>query len=123
MAWPAWQLTTTPSATTEGMILGTPDYIAPEQAANARAADIRSDIYSLGGTLYFALTGQPPFPKGSFVEKLTLHSTKEPEPIRALRPDVPPEFGAGHRANDGEGAQPAVSNAERSREGTGPFCA
>jgi serine/threonine-protein kinase len=80
------------SATTEGMILGTPDYIAPEQAANARAADIRSDIYSLGCTLYFSLTGQPPFPKGSFVEKLTLHSTKEPEPIRTLRPDVPAEL-------------------------------
>jgi eukaryotic-like serine/threonine-protein kinase len=80
------------SSTTEGMILGTPDYIAPEQAANARSADIRSDIYSLGGTLYFALTGQPPFPKGSFVEKLTLHATREPEAIRSLRPDVPAEL-------------------------------
>jgi serine/threonine protein kinase len=81
-----------PSATTAGMILGTPDYIAPEQAADARTADIRSDIYSLGCTLYFALTGQPPFPRGSFVEKLKLHAMSSPTPIRELRPDVPPEL-------------------------------
>lgn len=79
-----------PGVTTAGMILGTPDYIAPEQATDARTADIRSDIYSLGCTFYFALTGQPPFPKGSFVEKLKQHAASLPTPIRELRPDVPP---------------------------------
>jgi eukaryotic-like serine/threonine-protein kinase len=54
-------------ATPVGMILGTPDYMAPEQSVNAASADIRSDIYSLGCTLYFALTGQSPFPQGTAV--------------------------------------------------------
>ncbi len=81
-----------PHATTAGMILGTPDYIAPEQCADARSADIRSDIYSLGCTLYFALTGQPPFPHGTVVEKLNAHSSASPPAIESLRDDVPPEL-------------------------------
>jgi serine/threonine-protein kinase len=83
---------TQPHATSAGMILGTPDYIAPEQCADARSADIRADIYSLGCTLYFALTGQPPFPHGSVVQKLAAHSDTEPASIRSLRPDVPVEL-------------------------------
>lgn len=81
-----------PHATTADMILGTPDYIAPEQCADARSADIRSDIYSLGCTLYFALTGQPPFPHGTLVEKLNAHSSATPPAIDATRDDVPPEL-------------------------------
>lgn len=80
------------SATTltlRGSILGTPDYIAPEQALDSRNADIRADIYSLGCTLYFLLTGQPPFPGGSVMSKLLAHQKKTPQPISELRPEVP----------------------------------
>jgi serine/threonine protein kinase len=78
-----------PRLTTAHVVLGTPDYMAPEQARESRAADIRSDIYSLGCTLYHMLTGQPPFPKGTATEKLAFHMTGTPRPIEELRPDVP----------------------------------
>ena len=70
-------------------ILGTADYIAPEQALNSQAADTRADIYSLGGTFHFLLTGQPPFAGGSLTQKLMWHQIKPPTPIRQLRPEVP----------------------------------
>jgi serine/threonine protein kinase len=73
----------------QGYIVGTMDYISPEQAADAAAVDRRSDIYSLGCTLYFALTGQPPFPGGSHKEKIRKHRRDEPPPVEELRPDVP----------------------------------
>ncbi len=72
-------------------ILGTADYIAPEQAVNSQAADTRADIYSLGATFYFLLTGQPPFPTGSMTQKLMWHQLRQPTPIEQLRPDLPPE--------------------------------
>lgn len=72
-----------------GAILGTPDYIAPEQAGDAHASDIRADLYSLGCTLYFLLTGQVPFPGGSPADKLHKHAAEEPQPLMALRPDLP----------------------------------
>jgi serine/threonine protein kinase len=75
--------------TTSGMTLGTFDYIAPEQARDPRLADIRSDIYSLGCTLFFLLSGQPPFPGGSVLQKLLQHQSEEPPNIRSIRPDVP----------------------------------
>ena len=70
-------------------ILGTADYIAPEQALNSQAADTRADLYSLGGTFYFLLTGEPPFACGSLTQKLMWHQIKPPTPIRSLRPEVP----------------------------------
>jgi serine/threonine-protein kinase len=70
-------------------VLGTPDYIAPEQIDDPRRVDIRADIYSLGCTLYFLLTGRSPFPRGSWEEKLLCHRREEPQPIEQLRPDVP----------------------------------
>jgi serine/threonine-protein kinase len=79
------------SLTQEGSIVGTPDYIAPEQARNAHKVDIRADLYSLGGTFYFLLTGQPPFPEGSAIEKLLMHQLDDPQPINQVRPDVPAE--------------------------------
>lgn len=75
-----------------GYVVGTMDYIAPEQAENAAKVDPRSDIYSLGCTLYFALTGQPPFPGGTAVEKIQRHRGEEPVPVPQLNAAVPPAF-------------------------------
>ena len=74
------------------MVLGSADYIAPEQIDNPHAADIRADIYGLGCTLYFLLAGRPPFPDGSLIEKLTAHAEKTPRPLAEIRADVPPEL-------------------------------
>jgi serine/threonine protein kinase/WD40 repeat protein len=72
-----------------GVVLGTVDYIAPEQADNAHQADIRSDIYSLGCTLYHLLAGQPPFPTGTPIQKVMAHVEKKPQPLTELRDDLP----------------------------------
>jgi serine/threonine protein kinase len=74
--------------TSSGVTLGTFDYMAPEQARDARQADIRSDIYSLGCTFYFMLVGKPPFPDGSALQKLLLHQSGEPPSVAQLRPEV-----------------------------------
>jgi serine/threonine protein kinase len=76
----------------EENVLGTADYLAPEQALNSHGADCRSDIYSLGCTLYFLLTGRPPFPEGSISERLLKHQTTRPESIFKARPDAPPSL-------------------------------
>jgi serine/threonine protein kinase len=73
-------------------VLGTADYLAPEQALDSHSVDIRGDIYSLGGTFYFCLTGQTPFGDGSVAQKLIWHQSRQPKPIRAFRPDVPDEM-------------------------------
>ena len=71
------------------IVLGTADYVAPEQVANSHAVDIRADIYALGATFYFLLAGHPPFPTGTVSQKLLWHRTKEPTAIRAIRPEIP----------------------------------
>lgn len=78
--------------TTIGSVMGTPDYIAPEQARDAHSADIRADIYSLGCTLYCLLAGDPPHQSNSVVEKLKAHAEREPESIDSVRLDVPQEL-------------------------------
>jgi serine/threonine protein kinase len=75
-----------------GYVVGTLDYIAPEQAENATRVDPRSDIYSLGCTLYFALTGRPPFPDGTPLEKINRHRFEEPAPVPQFNAAVPPPF-------------------------------
>lgn len=74
----------------QGYIVGTMDYIAPEQARHATAVDHRADLYSLGCTLYFALTGTPPFPGGSKKDKIRWQRWAEPLPIQQLNPTIPP---------------------------------
>lgn len=75
-------------------VLGTADYLAPEQAVDSHRVDIRADIYSLGATFYHILTGRPPFDEGSLARKLIMLQTKEPTPIRKLRPSIPAEIQA-----------------------------
>ena len=79
--------------TVSGVTLGTFDYISPEQARDSRTADVRSDLYSLGCTMFFMLTGRPPFADGSMVQKLLRHQQERPPAIESLRPDVPRAFG------------------------------
>jgi WD40 repeat protein len=75
--------------TQESAVLGTPDYMAPEQATEASKADIRADLYSLGCTLYFLLAGKPPFPGDSVMAKLLAHAQEQPRSVTELRKDVP----------------------------------
>jgi WD40 repeat protein len=80
--------------TASGAVMGTPDYMAPEQANDAHTANVRADLYSLGCTLYFLLTGRPPFVADSFAEKLAAHLKEKPAPLSGIRPDVPRELDA-----------------------------
>jgi len=75
--------------TASGVTLGTFDYISPEQARDPRTADVRSDIYSLGCTCFYMLTGRPPFPEGTVLQKLLQHQGDEPPDVRQFRPEVP----------------------------------
>ncbi len=75
-------------------VLGTADYLAPEQALDSHSVDIRADIYSLGATFYFCLTGRTPFAEGSVAQKLIWHQTRQPKSIRQLRPETPESIAA-----------------------------
>jgi serine/threonine protein kinase len=75
----------------KGMLIGTADYVSPEQAADATVVDIRGDIYSLGCTFYYLLTGEPPFGNLPLMQKLLAHQDTPPPSVREARPDVPPE--------------------------------
>lgn len=70
-------------------LIGTVDYIAPEQAANCHNVDARADIYSLGCTLYFVVCGRPPFPDGSQTQRLLAHQTQEAVSLLTLRDETP----------------------------------
>src|SRR5262249_56213837 len=70
-------------------MIGTLDYLAPEQALDFHKADIRSDIYSLGCTLYYLLTSQSPVAGGTLAEKLLRHQQPEPPPVAQFRNDIP----------------------------------
>jgi serine/threonine protein kinase len=79
--------------TREGATVGTFDYVAPEQARHSHSADIRSDIYSLGCTIYHMCAGQVPFPGPSLPEKLFAHQALEPTPLDQLVPGLPDGLG------------------------------
>jgi formylglycine-generating enzyme required for sulfatase activity len=78
--------------TQEGFVIGTPDFLAPEQARNPMAVDIRADIYSLGGTLFYILTGKVPYDGVNATEKLLKHCTEPPPQLLRYRPDAPPQL-------------------------------
>jgi serine/threonine protein kinase len=80
--------------TARGAIMGTPDYIAPEQTMDAAAADIRADIYSLGCTLYYLLAGRPPFQGDTPISTIMSHVQDQPRPLPHLRSDVAAELWA-----------------------------
>lgn len=73
-------------------LLGTADYISPEQARNSHEVDHRTDIYSLGCTFYFMLTGHPPFRQGTVAQRLLAHQTQAPPPVAEKRPDFPDDL-------------------------------
>src|SRR3954469_2562583 len=74
------------------IVIGTVDFMAPEQAFETAAVDVRSDIYGLGCTLYFLLTGRVPFPDRSVPEKMYAHKTRAPAPVSEIAPRVPPDL-------------------------------
>ncbi len=73
-------------------MIGTVDYLAPEQAIDSHKVDLRVDIYSLGCTLYFLLTGDAPFPQGTIPQRLMMHQSGEPTDVRKTRADAPEEL-------------------------------
>lgn len=76
----------------KGYVVGTADYMAPEQTLDATQVDGRSDLYAVGCVLCFALTGKPPFPGGTTKDKISSHRNQVPEPVQERRPDIPAEF-------------------------------
>ncbi|HEV3386062.1 MAG TPA: serine/threonine-protein kinase [Gemmata sp.] len=75
--------------TVEGSVLGTPDYLAPEQAKDARSADIRADIYSIGCVLFHCLCGHPPFPDTNIMSQMLKHATEKPPMLSSIVADIP----------------------------------
>jgi serine/threonine protein kinase/formylglycine-generating enzyme required for sulfatase activity len=88
------ELNSTGPGTPTGAALGTPAYMAPEQITDAAKVDIRADIYSLGGTLYFLLAGRPPFVAKTQYELYQAHISRIPDPLNLVRPDVPGQLAA-----------------------------
>ena len=80
--------------TRDGSVIGTPDYIAPEQLEDARTVDGRADLYALGCTFYFLLTGDVPFPGGSLIQKLDRQRWQMPVPVNQVRPEIPSTLAA-----------------------------
>ncbi len=80
--------------TRDNAVIGTLDYASPEQLADAATADARSDLYSIGCSLYFTLSGQPPFPGGDVINKIYKQRMEDPPPLERLVPNIPSSFAA-----------------------------
>jgi len=80
--------------TISGMVVGTPDFMSPEQARNSSSVDARADLYSLGCTFHYMLTGGPIFPGGTPIEKMLRHQIEAPIPTVSYRPDLPSGIGS-----------------------------
>jgi eukaryotic-like serine/threonine-protein kinase len=78
--------------TQTGLILGTPGYMSPQQAAGDTVLDARTDIYSIGAVAYFLLSGQPPFAEKTPWKRIVAHILESPRPLQELRPDIPDEL-------------------------------
>jgi serine/threonine protein kinase len=87
-----------PSLTASGIIMGTVDFLPPEQSDDSKRVDHRADIYSLGCTLHYLLTGRPPYSGETLMQKLVAHHRKPIPSLIEARPDVPPEVDAVFKA-------------------------
>ena len=90
----AWEQQRHEGRTPLGIFMGTPEYVATEQAVEARDADIRADIYSLGCTLYYLLSGRPPLEETTALKTVLAQIEKQPDPLHVVRPDVPERLSA-----------------------------
>ena len=105
--------------TREGTTVGTVDYMAPEQARDSRATSIQSDIYSLGCTFYYFLTGVAAYPGGDITDKLTRHARSPVPDVRDLRLDVPEGARRHHPEDDGQETRGSIRVVRRSDRGAG----
>ena len=113
-------------ATASGQILGSADYMAPEQGSNSREVDARADVYALGCTLYFFLAGRPPFGDqrhNTFVKKVMAHAGEDIPPLNAIRPDVPAPLMAVLNKMLAKSPASRFPTAAEVAESLTPFCA
>src|SRR5262249_2223923 len=108
--------------TRDEQIVGTPDYLAPEQAMNSRGVDGRADLYSLGCTFYFLLTRGVPFPGKSVTEVLLRHQMEGAVPVEHLRPDVPTGVGMIVRRLMAKRPEDRYQQPREVAEALEPFC-
>ncbi len=104
-----------------GQVLGTPDYLAPEQAFDSRKADVRSDVYSLGCTLYYLLTGKAPFTGETLTQVLLKHQMEEAVAVEKRRPEVPPALAAVLRKMMAKKPEERYQSAAAVAEALAPF--
>jgi serine/threonine protein kinase len=105
-----------------GYVVGTVDYLAPEQAEHPTRVDARADVYGLGCTLYFALTGRPPHPGGTARERIRRHRFEEPTPVGELNSRIPPEFDVVVRKMMAKNPQDRYGSAAEAREDLLKWC-